>query len=1136
MRALKIIALITLFSISLLGATLAWLVRSEEGSRWLLEQGIAFSPVTIEVSGIAGTLDQGLAVESLYIKLPLADIRARDIAVSWSPGHLLAGTVWLDSVRVAALSIDVQPAESTADPDEDLLQWLQLTTLIYIDSAELDQLRIDAAEITDLRFSGAIGHGGLEVASLSGQVAGASLQVSGELTGPAPGHLEAQVSWVLPAANVSGSGSFSGDIEELLFEQQIDVPERVSFSGSIYDLFTGPTLAGTADWLSVQLPGTTPIHIYAGMVAVSSDFHTARLEGASVVALDGWPEAQLQLAAVADLQAISIDNYVMQALGGQVAGSGRIDYSNGLRGQLTINASQIDGALINDDISGRLGFNSSLLIESADAFALEVAAAQALIAGNEWSGNGSLRWRGGELATAKVNISAGRNVLVANVMQGQQLAGEINADFPELALLWPGLQGALFAELTLGGSLTAPRFTFAGNATSLAYGAQSADTLRVSGELQANNKLAGTLTATGMVVGRQELGGLDMSLKGTLDNHQARLTLAGDIVEVELRSVGAWDGDQLIQRLEYGRVQPEGFDSWLLEQPFGLRVSASGGELDAHCWQQAEAGLCVDASSWSATSLQSNINISSFALASLQPLLAEGYSVDGTVDANLQISGDRDELHGELRWRQAHTLLGYTDGIDLFQTQLDEVRIDLSSDASRTIVVASISGAEGLTLVASADVDGPLTERSPVTAAAKGSMPSIGLLRPLLERVVNPGELQGELTIDLDVGGTLGDPVFTGGAYLREAALGLPDAGITLSDINIAATANSADKLVISGQLRSGGGSAEIRGDISSEVNKQGASRLVAGISIKGEKLASLRTPDLSVDTSPDLMLRIGAGAFDVSGVIVIPRARAEIRDLPRNAVPRSADVIVHAPERTVNSQDETIVTGDIEVLLGDDVRFKGFGLDSQLNGALRLRQSRGDNLVAAGMVRVQDGFLTGYGKELRVDRGELTFTGPLDDPVINIQVSRVSNYQGRQYTVGLRLTGTAQNVRTEPYSRPAMSDNDVLSFLLIDQPTGSGADASGAAVAMGLGQLMPGDGGLLGLDEVSFETNDANKAAMVAGKRINDALYVRYVFGSLGEPGSFRIRYRLGKGFSLEASTGSTSQQSLDLIYLLER
>ena len=224
----------------------------------------------------------------------------------------------------------------------------------------------------------------------------------------------------------------------------------------------------------------------------------------------------------------------------------------------------------------------------------------------------------------------------------------------------------------------------------------------------------------------------------------------------------------------------------------------------------------------------------------------------------------------------------------------------------------------------------------------------------------------------------------------------------------------------------------------------------------------------------------------------------------------------------------------NVEVVLGDDVRFSGFGLTSRLDGGLRLTQSRGGFLRSGGTVRVRDGFLTGYGRELRVDRGELTFTGPLDDPLLNIQVSRESTYEGRQYTIGLRLTGTAQNVRTEPFSRPAMSERDVLSFLLLDRPATSESDASGAALALGLQQLVPGDSGILGLDEVTFETNDANQAAMVAGRRVNDRLYVRYVFGTVGSPGSFRIRYTLGRGFSLEASTGA--RQSMDLIYLLER
>ena len=50
---------------------------------------------------------------------------------------------------------------------------------------------------------------------------------------------------------------------------------------------------------------------------------------------------------------------------------------------------------------------------------------------------------------------------------------------------------------------------------------------------------------------------------------------------------------------------------------------------------------------------------------------------------------------------------------------------------------------------ATAVVDGPLEEASPLQASAEGGMPDIGLLRPLLQRVAKPGELRGELTVDL---------------------------------------------------------------------------------------------------------------------------------------------------------------------------------------------------------------------------------------------------------------------------------------------------------------------------------------------------------------------------------------------------
>ena len=1134
MRALKTFALVVLLVAVLLSSSLAWLVRSEAGSRWLLEQGLRLAPITIEVAGISGTLTEGLAVESLFIAFPKAEVQVDQIVVSWHPISLFGGVIDIDEASVAALSVDVVPGDEVKDPPADRLFWLGLPLDIYVASGQIDQLRIQAAEFEDVGLTGAIGQGRLEVTSLTAEIAGATLQLSGELEGPAPGRLRANGNWQLPAANLSGTGDFSGDIEKLAVSHVLHMPDQVDFSGDIFDLFTGPRLEGFATWARIRLPGTAVLHSADGNMALSSDFLTASIDGASTVLLEDWPAAPLALQAVADLQGIGIDNYVLAVLGGQLTGSGRFEYRDGIRGELDINGRQIDTGLLNKNTPGRVDFSSILQLASTDTFDLQLLNATGRIAGNELRASGSAQWLDGEVSAVVADAVAGVNKLAANINLGENIQGTVAADMQNLATVWPGLQGALNADVVFSGSRENPKISFSAAGKSLAYADSSLATLTISGKVQPDSKLTGSLRGTGLVIAEQKLGKLDASVDGKLAAHKARLRLTGNVVNIDLQSVGAWDGEQLLQRFEYGKLQPDGFASWMLEQQPELRISAKGGELGSHCWKQLSASICLEPSSWSAGNLQVAAVVDGFLLETLKPLLADGYSIDGTVDAELELMQNSAGLRGELHWQQTGTTLGYADEFDEFYTELSQVRVDLVSNDGQTDFFASIQGEDGLTLAATAQVTGPPVLGSPLQAAVNGELPSIDLLRPLLRRVVEPGELRGGLSIDLDVGGTVGDPLFTGGAKFADGALGLLGAGITLSDINIAAESSGSDELRVSGQLRSGNGSAEIRGDIHSETDGSGRSRLVADISLTGEGLATVRNPELTVVTSPDLRLRIARNLFDISGTIFIPYARAEVRDLPANAVARSDDVIVHSPDRDVQVDDGTIVTANVEVVLGNDVRFRGFGLDSRLEGGLNLAQGRGGFLRTNGAVRVLDGFLTGYGKELRVDRGELTFIGPLDDPLLNIQVSRESIYRERQYTIGLRLTGSAQNVRTEPFSRPAMSDNDVLSFLLIDQPSGADSDATGAAVALGLGQLLPGDGGRMGLDEVGFETNDANEAAMVAGKRINDDIYVRYVFGSLGEPGAFRIRYRLGRGFSLEASTGA--RQSLDVIYLLER
>ncbi|MCK4676371.1 MAG: hypothetical protein KAT61_10650, partial [Gammaproteobacteria bacterium] len=198
-------------------------MRSEQGSRWLLQQGLGLAPVTIEASGITGTLAGELNIESLSIALPLAEVRATMIALSWRPASLLAGIVDIDSLQIAELSVDILETESsdgtsdelTANPVDDELFWLQFPIHINIESGQLNKLRIEEAEFDKLDLAAAIGHGRLEIEALNAEAYGIKLQLSGQLIRPDPGRLGATASWEKPAENLSGSGSFSGNIENL---------------------------------------------------------------------------------------------------------------------------------------------------------------------------------------------------------------------------------------------------------------------------------------------------------------------------------------------------------------------------------------------------------------------------------------------------------------------------------------------------------------------------------------------------------------------------------------------------------------------------------------------------------------------------------------------------------------------------------------------------------------------------------------------------------------------------------------------------------------------------------------------------------------------------------------------------------
>jgi translocation and assembly module TamB len=190
-------------------------------------------------------------------------------------------------------------------------------------------------------------------------------------------------------------------------------------------------------------------------------------------------------------------------------------------------------------------------------------------------------------------------------------------------------------------------------------------------------------------------------------------------------------------------------------------------------------------------------------------------------------------------------------------------------------------------------------------------------------------------------------------------------------------------------------------------------------------------------------------------------------------------------------------------------------------------------------------GTYNAYGQVLELERGQLLFNGPLDNPGLNVRAARTIETtigSPEPIRVGVELTGTVQSPRTRVISTPAMTEADALSYLLLGRPvTGTGDEESTtlqtAAISMGLQQALPAVqkiGQTLGLDELSVQTTDADAGALMAGKYLSPKVYIRYSYGLFNRIGGLLLRFKVNDRLSLETRSGD--QESMDLLYTVEK
>ena len=549
--------------------------------------------------------------------------------------------------------------------------------------------------------------------------------------------------------------------------------------------------------------------------------------------------------------------------------------------------------------------------------------------------------------------------------------------------------------------------------------------------------------------------------------------------------------------------------------------------------------LCIDGEWASAAGASVNAKLDSIPLRQFLALFKVEVYFAGVMDGSLHLTSKdfslaTTKLHSNISTRNAELRYQYAGGAtEVYAWRDFDVRASL--DKSLLDVVAGMEWVGYGKINANAQLD--LAQQKIVQGKLQSQFEN---LAPLETLITYANDVKGDFRADLSLSGSFSQPNLLGEVSLRNGTANLPRLGLDLTNIELQINSTQAGNINLVSQLQSGDGRLSLVGDMT----QFGTPNWQLQGFVNGADVKVISLSQLKATLSPDLKLTANRKQVNITGTAVIPWARANIKRLPESATQVSSDAVI-VNEGTVRGEaaDAIEFLTNLKLSLGDDVQFKGFGLNSKLSGKLSLLKESQRPFFTNGYVSVANGSYKAYGQTLTIDRGRLVFQGPYENPGLDIRASRIIKGEDG-VKVGLDINGTLQRPIADVFAVPAeYPESQMMMMLLTGKPASEAtkADASMLVGAMG-GLGMDSDGSIateitrfFRLDELEVKSDDGiDQSQLWIGKYLTPKLLVRYVVGIFDNAFSLGMEYQLTKQFRLEAESGEA--QSVDVVYKIER
>ncbi|MCF6766454.1 translocation/assembly module TamB domain-containing protein [Thiotrichales bacterium 19S3-7] len=439
----------------------------------------------------------------------------------------------------------------------------------------------------------------------------------------------------------------------------------------------------------------------------------------------------------------------------------------------------------------------------------------------------------------------------------------------------------------------------------------------------------------------------------------------------------------------------------------------------------------------------------------------------------------------------------------------------------------------------------------------------LGFLNYLSKQPIN---VSGELNSNLSLQGKLSNPDISGSTTVKNASVHFYNYNSQIEKITLNARGENRHW-----QITANGYNNAQPLNLTADINWN--KQLLFTSNLKGSNIQVANIPPLQITISPNLTLTYDK-EFKLTGQIAIDQAKIHGDNLPNlsNANQMQADIVyVSNDNQPIAVTTEVPVAMNLQILLGDDTKFYGFGLKSYFAGKIIIQAEPHQNAIAQGKVHLKDAIYTFYGKQFVIqDNSAISFTNsPLDNPYLNI----TANYQiptqqqlslNSPDIIGVHVLGTLKSPIISFFSTPAMSQANILSYIVLGQTLDNSDNfskeqqqqLSSAALALALNGgssvILQDVQSKFGITDISFgtiqqgqiltdqlqptssaatQTGNQNNTALFIGKALTPHLYINYGVGIFTGEQLVQAIYRLNKNWRLQADY-TNLDTGADIIY----